>query len=115
VDKLIAGHSPGPWKWVYEDGDYWRLVDANGAVVCDDGSACGEYNREIEPDSDDGRLIQDAPAAALALALICAGKASVEDGLLHFDGFTIRPEGDWNFVVGRIGWDRCRAALEGGG
>ena len=49
-------HAPGPWRW---DGSY--LLAADSTIVCDDGSAAGEYNREIDPDGPNGKLIAAAP------------------------------------------------------
>ena len=48
------------WKWI-DRGGSWELQDTGATVILDDGSACGEYNRVIEPDSYEGRLVAAAP------------------------------------------------------
>ena len=63
--------SPGPWVWV-SDGYYTQLLDANGEVVMDDGSAGGEYAPVIEPDSANAHLIAAAPELLEALRELLA-------------------------------------------
>lgn len=64
-------HTPGPWHWEWAHGAYSLQNDA-GRQVCDDGSACDEYNRAIDP-ADEGesganaRLIAAAPDLLLEL------------------------------------------------
>jgi hypothetical protein len=70
--------SPGPWVWV-SDGYCTQLLDANGEVVMDDGSAGGEYAPVIEPDSANAHLIAAAPELLVALKALCA-HPSVYDG-----------------------------------
>lgn len=52
----ISKLTPAPWEWV-DKGDYHILRGQNGKTVLDDGSAAGEYNREINHDSDDAEFI----------------------------------------------------------
>ena len=65
----MSAHTPGPWIW---NDDF--LVGGDGSYVCDDGSACGEYSRVLDPDSPNARLIAAAPdlLAALKAALAIA-------------------------------------------
>ena len=67
----MSKHSPGPWKWVNRSG-WYVLQAANGATVADDGSACVEYPRTIDPDDEgesgaNARLIAAAPELLEAL------------------------------------------------
>ncbi len=74
-------HSLGPWKWVQLEfsGYYHELHDADGNVVCDDGSAQGEYSPQIDVKSENARLIAAAPDLLEALE-------SVLENCLDSDG-----------------------------
>lgn len=118
----MSKHTKGPWEWVNKGG-WYSLEAANGTRVADDGSACGEYNREIDPE-DDGKsganaiLIAEAPAMDLALQLIACGAARIErspSGRLNefcFDGIRYCLNGDWNALFDVIGWDKAIAATK---
>lgn len=56
-------HTPGPWKWVQLEfsGYYHELHDQFGSVICDDGSAQGEYSAQIDVNGANARLIAAAP------------------------------------------------------
>lgn len=67
--------TPGPWKWVEDDGD-WYLIEAFNrdsqkypslGCIISDGSACGEYIPDIEMDNPDAKLIEAAPLMLEAL------------------------------------------------
>jgi hypothetical protein len=75
--------------------------------------------------------LTDAPAAALVLALICAGKASVtlfpsrkpeviqfqlsgDHTIYYIDNGDGEKISSYTDLINAVGWDRCRAALEGG-
>jgi len=65
VPAAGSKHTPGPWSWVNKGG-WYALESVNGTRVADDGSACGEYNREIDPEDEgesgaNARLIEAAP------------------------------------------------------
>lgn len=62
-------HTPGPWKWVELEfcGKYHALQDQSGVVICDDGSASGEYSPEIDVNGANARLIAAAPELLEAL------------------------------------------------
>lgn len=62
-------HTPGPWKWVELEfcGKYHELQDQFGVVICDDGSASGEYSPEIDVNGANARLIASAPELLEAL------------------------------------------------
>lgn len=64
-------HARAPWDWK-DCRDFAQLVDADGEVVCDDGSAAGEYGQVIAPDSANARLIAAAPELLEALEAITA-------------------------------------------
>ena len=72
-------HTPGPWKWVQLDfsGYYHELHDKSGTVICDDGSAQGEYSAQIDVKGANARLIAAAPELLEAL----------EDALIDFDNW----------------------------
>lgn len=80
-----AAHTPGPWEWKHPfnwEGSY-ILLGADGTVVCDDGSAYGEYSREIDPEGDEcnqanARLIAAAPELLAALKKISAKLENIE-------------------------------------
>ena len=76
-------HTKGPWKWTQAGGGWWVLLGGNGETVCDDGSACGEYNREIDPDGPNARLIAAAPDLLEALKALRDKVADYELG--HMD------------------------------
>jgi hypothetical protein len=59
IEERAAKASPAPWQWSVTELDD-RLMDATGALVLTDGSACGEYVSDIEADSPDGRFIAAA-------------------------------------------------------
>jgi hypothetical protein len=85
--------SPGPWVWV-SDGYCTQLLDANGEVVMDDGSAGGEYAPVIEPDSANAHLIAAAPE------LLSAIKALMNRALKDAEHYA--PEGNepiWAFIA----------------
>jgi len=65
-------HTPGPWKWVELEfcGKYHELQDQSGVVICDDGSASGEYSPEIDVNGANARLIASAPELLGALEKI---------------------------------------------
>lgn len=65
-------HTAGPWKWVELEfcGKYHALQDQSGVVICDDGSASGEYSPEIDVNGANARLIAAAPELLEALELL---------------------------------------------
>jgi hypothetical protein len=70
------------------------------------------------PSEEDKHLITAAPAMELALKLIEIGAARIErSGSLSefcFDGIRYVMNGDWNALIGVIGWDRAQAKATGG-
>lgn len=74
AEELAAKATPGPWEWSNKsriDGsedDYWDCRTPTGARVLDDGSACGEYNQEIDPRGPDAEFIAFARTALPELA-----------------------------------------------
>lgn len=68
-------HTPGPWAWV-DNGGWYSLDAANGTKVADDGSACDEYNREIDPE-DAGESGANARLIAAAPGLLSAGREAL--------------------------------------
>ncbi len=70
-------HTPGPWEWLtlfgsselvaYIKGETFLNGQPRYKITADDGSACGEYNAIIDPDSPDARLIAAAPDLLAAL------------------------------------------------
>jgi len=113
----------------------YAVFDAKGRVLFDSLNRdyrVNEIRDEIDEDSRyawneparvDLTLAAQAPAMQLILALICAGKAelwAVSDDVRPYP--LIKVGADWHRITGTytdlvnaIGWDRCRAALEGGG
>ena len=58
----MSTHTPGPWHW-----DGYHLVNKIGDVICDDGSAYGEYGPCIDTEGPDARLLAAAPDLLAAL------------------------------------------------
>ena len=50
--------TPTPWEWV-ERESIWQdeLVGANGDIILDDGSACGEYSQTISKEDANAKHI----------------------------------------------------------
>lgn len=65
-------------------------------------------------DHPDAQLIADAPAMKLALDMIACGVADFNDaGWFRFDGTSWdQRTSTWTDVIGCIGWDKCRHAVE---
>lgn len=60
----------------------------------------------------DAELIADAPAAKLALDMICAGVARIDGGGFHFAELSFEiGVVRWSAMLDVIGWSRCREAL----
>ena len=66
-------HTQGPWMWVKKD-DYWNLETADGEMIADDGSSCGEYGGWFgsEWPNANARLIAAAPDLLAALQEVLA-------------------------------------------
>lgn len=73
---MTTKHTPGPRKWV-DHGGYFSLEGPTGEMVCDDGSAGGEYSRAVEPDGPNGRLLAAAPDLLAALRVL-VGEMEIE-------------------------------------
>lgn len=125
MDKLM--HTQGPWSvGVPGDGSPGRVY-CNNLLGSSVALVYGDRGQEFSvlPRSEEeanARLIADAPAAALVLALICAGKAEIRTSRAapYFVAkfapeFSCYITGTYTDLVNAIGWDRARAALEGGG
>lgn len=109
-DKVKA--PPGPWLPMA--GMPTNIIGPNGQRVarCDfDGDF--DDPRAVE----NARLIAAAPAMELALRMISLGIASIKGSTPRFAEFCFdglrysMTDGDWNGVIGVIGWDRCEAAI----
>jgi len=111
---------------IVESENMVKVFDANrGYVTQFDlrkflGAECREKRMKK------ARLIADAPAAALILALICAGKASISPALPETENFAetepvllfadeaYEITGTYTNLVNAIGWDRACTALNNG-
>ncbi len=82
----MSAHTPGPWTWVKnKHGDYWALEDHRGIAIVDDGSACDEYDKTIDPEGSEedranARLIAASPKMFAALKKVVAWLNSPEEG-----------------------------------
>ena len=132
-----ATHTQGPWhapcfatvidgcdcRYVLSEGYAGSIcevsIDNGIRLVTEGGNDCPP----LEEAKANAHLIADAPAAALALALICAGVAVVLDTepktfRVWFNqsngqmDISVTPLADtWTATINAIGWDRCREAL----
>lgn len=104
--------TPGPWS-----ADRWRVCanfnegDPPIKVICDTANNAKTRNDE---NAANAYLIASAPAADLLLRMILSGAASVDQYTkeIRFNGLRFSAsDGDWNAIVGIMGWRQCRAAL----
>lgn len=86
-------HTPGPWKWERRQW-WWELVSANGTTVMDDGSAYGEYDARLKPDSADAVLVAEAPSMLDCLEELVA--------MRHIATQPVRQEEAWNAALAAI-------------
>lgn len=72
----MSKHTPGPWKWVKEDG-YYVLKTAAGRFVADDGSAQGKFTPSFDLEYG-GESAANAHLIAASPALLEALKETVK-------------------------------------
>lgn len=90
IRKLCDAATPGPWVWhhAYPDGDRrdYSTLQSGVARVLDDGSACGEYNKEIDPHGDDAAFIAASRTLLPKLVAVAEAARAVTDYKLR-DGY----------------------------
>ncbi len=87
----MTKHTLGPWTWKnVEFFNYYELSNQKGEIICDDGSAAGEYGRKIEPDSPDASLIASAPDLLAALDDLIEAISAREEKGERFDKSILR-------------------------
>ena len=80
--------TPGPWHW-HQQGDYWLLVSGprgepgeylGDCMICSDGSACGEYGQDIDPQGPNARIMAAAPSLLRELQHLVRLMEPLENG-----------------------------------
>jgi hypothetical protein len=119
-------HTSGPWIYGIHDGSFYIFCSDDGMVAdghSDDigiarmrGVGRGASPAEQEANA---QLIAAAPAQDLILRMLSLGIARIERSsttpLVEFCFGGLRyavTGGDWNAVVGVVGWNRCLLAIE---